>query len=181
MRPLPAITLLVLGLCTSAVVRAQVLGPSPGPFGENNQNNIGSSLWETSDTQILTPGNGRPPAWRSRYDPVYKRSYIAPAIAENHCKGKCSGMPGMTYPYEEYILDPTANSTALAEPVIRVWYPKGSWAPASPFPGGTLFFMYPYKSDPTKDLANPLSTVSAALEYEVYFPIDFDFNKGQWA
>jgi len=41
-----------------------------------------------------------------------------------------------------------------------------------------LMFVYPYKKHPTNDLNNPVSAVSAALEYEVYFPPDFDFVKG---
>ena len=39
-------------------------------------------------------------------------------------------------------------------------------------------FVYPYKNHPTKDQDNPLSATSAAMEYEVYFPPDFDFVKG---
>ena len=54
---------------------------------------------------------------------------------------------------------------------------QGSWSPGSPKPGGTLFFAYPYKANPTST-DNPLSIQSATLEYEVYFPNDFDFVKG---
>lgn len=79
-------------------------------------------------------------------------------------------------PYDEYILDPTTNGDK--QPVIRIWYPKGSWSPGSKYPGGMLMFVYPYKSHPTKDLNNPLSAKSATLEYEVFMPSDFDCVKG---
>lgn len=39
-------------------------------------------------------------------------------------------------------------------------------------------FVYPYKSHPTKDMNNPLSSKSATLEYEVFMPSDFDCVKG---
>jgi hypothetical protein len=128
--------------------------------------------------ELLAAGNGRPAAWKARYDPRYEDSYIAPARIKNSCnkKKKCEGIAGKRYPYDEYILDPTTSGDK--QPVIRIWYPKGSWSPGSKYPGGMLMFVYPYKSHPTKDFNNPLSSVSAALEYEVFFPSDFDCVKG---
>jgi hypothetical protein len=64
------------------------------------------------------------PAWRGRIDPQYKRSFMAPAITQNKCRGNqdCSTSLGR-YPYEDYIIDPTGNS---AQPVVKVGYPKVS-------------------------------------------------------
>jgi hypothetical protein len=72
------------------------------------------------------------------------------------------------------MIDPTGDSN---QPVLKIQYPKGSWSPGSPKPGGTLFFGYPYKTNPTSP-DDPLSVQSATLEYDVYFPSDFDFVKG---
>lgn len=127
----------------------------------------------------LPSGNGRPPAWKARFDPRYQDSYLAPAVMKNKCndsKKNCTAIAGKRYPYDEYILDPTTNGDK--HPVMRIWYPKGSWSPGSVRPGGMLMFVYPYKSHPQKDKNNPVSAVSAVLEYEVYFPADFDFVKG---
>lgn len=123
----------------------------------------------------------RPPAWYGRFDPIYKRTYMAPAVAINTCKSdnrKCAAIEGMSYPYEEYLMDPT-SSTVPALPVLKVHYPKGAWSAGSVFPGGTLFYAYPFKYHPTLDKNNVLSQVGATLEYEVYFPEDFPFNKGE--
>lgn len=131
------------------------------------------------EEEAVAAGNGRPPAWKARFDPRYEDSYLAPARIKNSCNEKaknCTGIRGKRYPYDEYILDPTTDGDK--QPVIRIWYPKGSWSPGSKRPGGTLMFVYPYKSHPTKDKNNPLSAVSAAMEFEVYFPPDFDFVKG---
>ena len=122
----------------------------------------------------------RPPAWYGRFDPIYKRTYMAPAVAVNTCKAggrNCSAIEGMSYPYEDYIMDPT-SSTVPALPVMKVHYPKGAWSAGSNFPGGTLFYAYPFKYHPTLDKGNQLSQVGATLEYEVYFAEDFPFNKG---
>lgn len=128
-------------------------------------------------TDDLPSGNGRPPAWRARFDPVYKRSYIAPAVAQNQCKGsKSCTFRGLTYPFDEYIMDPTTPDNP--QPVIRIWYPKGAWSAGSDQPSGTLFYAYPWKNSPTNDPGHSISTVSAALEYEVYIPDNFDFVKG---
>ena len=127
----------------------------------------------------IPSGNGRPPAWKARFDPKYGDSYVAPARIKNSCndsKKNCTAISGKRYPYDEYILDPTTSGEK--QPVIRVWYPAKSWSPGSERPGGMLMFVYPYKSHPTMDYNNPTSGVSAALEYEVYIPHDFDFVKG---
>eukprot|EP00889_Picochlorum_renovo_P003235 jgi/Picre1/30265/NNA_005631.t1 len=127
---------------------------------------------------VLPSGNGRPPAWKARFDPRYEDAYLAPARIKNKCntsKKNCTAIRGKMYPYDEYILDPTTDGDK--QPVIRIWYPKGSWSPGSERPGGTLMFVYPYKSSPN-DQNNPVSAISAALEYEVYIPSDFDFVKG---
>jgi hypothetical protein len=123
----------------------------------------------------------RPPSWYGRFDPIYKRTYIAPAVSVNTCKAtgrNCAAIEGLSYPYEEYIMDPN-TTTVPATPVMKVHYPKGSWSAGSEFPGGTLFYAYPFKYHPTLDKGNQLSLVAATLEYEVYFPEDFPFNKGE--
>jgi hypothetical protein len=128
----------------------------------------GKRLLSSSDAEDLV-------AWRGRMDPLNGRSYFAASIAVNKCDGdqECNTNLG-TYPYEQYIVDPTGSSN---QPVLKIQYPKGHWSPGSPKPGGTLFFAYPYKAIPTSS-DNPLSAQSATLEYEVYFPMDFDFVKG---
>ena len=146
-------------------------------------------------------------AWRGRIDPANGRTYFAPALAVNKCQdsGQCDSSLG-TYPYETYMTDPTGDSNEpvlkigypkvcvfvgfLRFPTIPQHAPltctlthiqsllqQGSWSPASEFPGGILFFAYPYKSVPTA-ADGPISVQSATLEYEVYFPDDFDFVKG---
>jgi hypothetical protein len=122
----------------------------------------------------------RPPAWYGRFDPIYKRTYMAPAISVNTCKSEgrnCAAIDGLSYPYEEYIMDPTSTEIP-ANPVLKVHYPKGAWSAGADFPGGTLFYAYPFKYHPTLDKGNVLSQVGAILEYEVYFPEDFPFTKG---
>ena len=121
-------------------------------------------------------GQSEVPAWRGRLDTVYGKSYFAPAIYQNKCnpdQQDCSLISGASYPYEQYEIDPTGSG----RPVMRVTYPAGSWSPGSVKPGGTLFYAYPYKSSPSSS-ANPFSRQTAYLEYEVYFPPDFDFVKG---
>ena len=128
-------------------------------------------------TPQIMYGNSEVPAWRGRLDTVYGRSYLAPAIFQNSCRSSsqdCSMIPNQTYPYEQYELDPTGSG----RPVMRISYPAGSWSPGSPRPGGTLFYAYPYKTSPSS-AADPFSRHSAYLEYEVYFPEDFDFVKGK--
>ena len=115
------------------------------------------------------------PAWRGRFNPKFGKSFLAPVVTANICKKgkKCKTNIG-TYPYDSYTKDPTGDTD---EPVMKIGYPKGSWSPGSTNPGGILFFVYPYKKDMyTKD--NPLSVDSATLEFDVYFPPDFDFVKG---
>lgn len=115
------------------------------------------------------------PAWRGRFNPRFGKSFLAPAMTANICQKwkECKTSVG-TYPYDEYVKDPTRTGN---EPVLKVGFPKGSWSPGSSKPGGILFFAYPYKRDTyTKD--NPFSAESATLEYDVFFPKDFDFVKG---
>ena len=115
------------------------------------------------------------PAWRARMNPKFGKSYLAPALTANICrKGKTCLTSLGKYPYDRYMKDPTGSSQ---EPVVKIGYPKGSWSPGSPKPGGLLFFAYPYKKNTlTKD--NPLSVQGATLEYDVYFDPNFDFVKG---
>eukprot|EP00889_Picochlorum_renovo_P003236 jgi/Picre1/30266/NNA_005632.t1 len=115
------------------------------------------------------------PAWRARMNPKFGKSYLAPALTANICrKGKTCETSLGRYPYDRYLKDPTGRSQ---EPVLKIGYPKGSWSPGSPKPGGLLFFAYPYKKNTlTKD--NPFSVQGATLEYDVYFDPNFDFVKG---
>ena len=133
-------------------------------------------LSEVSDRSLVINGNAIP-SWKGRFDLQYGLAYFTPSMVKNSCAPKrqnCSQIPGQSYPYEEYLQDPTSNS---GQPVLKISYPKGSWSPGSEVPGGVLFYTYPNKLDP-KTKADPISTVGAVLEYEVYFPSDFDFVKG---
>ena len=118
------------------------------------------------------------PAWRGRLDTVFGRSYFAPASVTTKCDTltqNCSGLiPGQSFPYEQYLLDPTTPS---GRPVMKVTYPAGTWSTSAPMPGGTLFYSFPYKWSSTSP-ADPFSIVGATMEYEVFFPADFPFNKG---
>ena len=121
------------------------------------------------------------PAWRGRFDTIFGRSYFAPATVTNKCDPRdqlCSGLiAGQSFPYEQYILDPT---TPTARPVMKVSYPTGAWSTSAAVPGGTLFYAYPYKWDATS-AANPFSATGATLEYEVFLPSDFPYVKGEKA
>lgn len=116
------------------------------------------------------------PAWRARLNPRFGKSYFAPALTANTCKGgarKCKSNLG-SYPYDSYEKDPTGNSD---EPVMRIGFPKGAWSPGGAKSGGVLFFAYPYKENTiTKD--NPFSSQGATIEYDVFVPSDFPFVKG---
>jgi hypothetical protein len=133
----------------------------------------------------LIVGGAEAPSWRGRLDTLLGLSYFAPAVYFNDpCTAGISlctspDLPGLSYPYMQYLLDPTVPA-AQAVPVQKVWYPAGSWSPGSAVPGGTLFYAYPYKNDALVDApgVNPFSRAGAGLEYEVYFPADFDFKKG---
>lgn len=119
------------------------------------------------------------PAWRGRMDTVFGRSYFAPASVTTKCNAatqNCSGLiPGQSFPYEEYLLDPT---TPTGRPVMKVTYPAGAWSTSASVPGGTLFYSYPYKWEPAS-AADPFSGNGATMEYEVFFPSDFPFNRGE--
>lgn len=52
---------------------------------------------------------------------------------------------------------------------------QGSWSPSAAVPGGTLYYAYPFGQ------GVPISNVAATLEYDVYFPPDFQFVKGEGA
>jgi hypothetical protein len=118
------------------------------------------------------------PAWRGRLDTTFGRDYFAPAQANNKCKNtvqNCSMIPGQSFPYEQYLVDPTDPNSG--RPIMKVSYPAGAWSTSAPQPGGTLFYSYPYKWDPIS-AQDPLSIFGATLEYEVYFPTGFDWVKG---
>lgn len=118
------------------------------------------------------------PAWRGRFDTVFGRTYFAPATVTNKCDSdqNCTGLiSGRQFPYEEYLLDPT---TPTGRPVMKVSYPAGAWSTSAAVPGGTLFYAYPYKWDPSS-AADPFSATGATMEYEVFLPTDFPFVKGE--
>jgi len=122
-------------------------------------------------------GGNEVPAWRGRFDTIFGRDYFAPAQATNKCRDtrqNCSMIPGQSYPYEQYIIDPTAPTGRL---VMKVSYPAGAWSTSARLPGGTLFYAYPYKWEPGS-AQDPFSMYGATLEYEVYFPAGFDWVKG---
>jgi hypothetical protein len=133
----------------------------------------------------LAPDGTEAPAWRGRLDTYFGLRYFAPALyynaACNSSLALCTAVdvPGQRYPYMSFLRDPT-DFSAAARPVLKTWYPQGSWSPESAVPGGTLFYAFPYKSDALLDGPGiePLSRAGAGLEYEVYFPPDFDFVKG---
>lgn len=154
-------------------------GAHPGidPMDITSTSTSNRNLQATQDARSAIFNGAEVPAWRGRFDTVYGRSYFVPSQLSNNCKAatqNCSMIPGTKYPYEQYILDPTAPTN---RPVLKVTYPAGSWSPQSPNPGGTLFYAFPYKWDPNA-AQDPLSTVGVTMEYEVYFPAGFDFVKG---
>ena len=140
----------------------------------------GRSMAETGSSPRTMVINGTPvPAWRGRLDTLFGLGYFAPALANNKCnpiRQNCNALPGQTYPYTQFPIDPT--NPASGKPVLQTWYPAGSWSPSSKVPGGALVYAYPYKNKATQ-AADPFSTVGATLEYEVFFPADFDWNKGE--
>lgn len=73
--------------------------------------------------------------------------------------------------FRNVILDPVTPGSR--QPVLHVHYPAGGWATSGNPPSGTLFYSYPYGRD------IPLAYVGATLEYEVYFPPDFPWIKGE--
>ena len=118
------------------------------------------------------------PSWIGRFDTRYGMSYFTPSYVKNSCapaRQQCSMIPGQSYPYEEYPTDPTSFDSG--QPVMQVSYPAGSWSPGSEKPGGVLFYTYPTKTDPAEK-TYPLSQDGATLEYEVYFPAEFEWVKG---
>lgn len=145
--------------------------------------NHGRSLAAAGESdRALIINNASIPAWRGRFDTQFGLAYYAPALAVQTCKTgratNCNGvasLPSLSYPYMQWMPDPTTNTS---QPVMKVWYPAGSWSPTSSFPGGTLFYGYPYKDFPDAG-PDPFSTVGASLEYEVYFPAGFNFVKGE--
>lgn len=139
----------------------------------------GRSLVEDSSSRAMNINFTPIPAWRGRFDLQYGLSYFAPALVINNCNRNtqsCSNIPGLSYPYYQFLVDPTAPETG--KPVMQVWYPAGSWSPTAPTPGGALFYAYPYKNNPS-EAADPLSMYGATMEYEVFFPTGFDFVKGK--
>lgn len=155
---------------------ATPLDPAPADAGLDPSGHSRATLATATNRAAFFNG-AAVPAWRGRLDTSFGRSYFAPAQVTNKCKPllqTCSLIPGLTYPYEEYILDPTEPT---GRPVMKVSYPTGSWSTGDASPGGTLFYAYPYKWDPVAS-SDPFSQAGATLEYEVYFPVGFDWVKG---
>ncbi len=66
------------------------------------------------------------------------------------------------------VKDPTCSSN---NPVVRAIYQQGRWSPGQGDGGGVLFFAWPAGKDVS--LGN-----TVRLEYEVYFPENFEWVKG---
>jgi hypothetical protein len=138
----------------------------------------GRSLNAKVDGRAMVEAGAFVPSWIGRLDTQVGMSYFTPSYVKNSCSAKrqqCSLIPGQSYPYEQYPTNPTDSSSQ--QPVMKVSYPAGSWSPGSEKPGGVLFYTYPTKTDPFEK-TYPLSTEGATLEYEVYFPSDFEWVKG---
>lgn len=97
--------------------------PNVGIHGENVAADIAANL--NHGRNLLQ--NNRPPAWRGRFDPTYLRSYMAPAITENKCDADqdCSMISGDSYPYDQYVLNPTKLGDPH-QPVMKIVYPQVS-------------------------------------------------------
>jgi hypothetical protein len=164
----------------SSNIRRHILQNDPPDLNEPDLTAVADEVVQPLSDNPATWPAGRPPAWHGRYDPIYMRSYFAPAMVANKCVGKagrqCWAIPGLAYPYEEYILDPTDSTNP--QPVMKVHLPAGAWRAGASRPGGTLLYAYPFKYHPSNDLSNPISRRKAFLEYEVYFPRDFLWVKG---
>jgi hypothetical protein len=137
----------------------------------------GRALKAKSSDRAMTEGGTFVPSWIGRFDTRYGLSYFTPSYVKNSCapnRQQCSLIPGQSYPYEQYPTDPTSTS---GQPVMQVSYPAGSWSPGSEKPGGVLFYTYPTKTNPSEKTF-PFSQDGATLEYEVYFPLEFEWVKG---
>ena len=90
-----------------------------GGFAEDLTENTSST---TNTRRLLSSDAEDLVAWRGRMDPKNGRSYFAASIAVNKCDGgqDCNSNLG-TYPYENYIIDPTGDSS---QPVLKISYPK---------------------------------------------------------
>ena len=80
------------------------------------------------------------------------------------------------YPYQSFGIGNFLDDNP-SQPVLTVKYPAGSWSPGSPKPGGVLNYAFPTKTNPFEK-TYPVSNEGATLEYDVYFPDNFEFVKG---
>jgi hypothetical protein len=163
------ISCLALALLSGAAAQgvASSLGASSaavGAHGEAAAAQVAAELQERR--QLLDIGDGRPPAWKGRWDPTYSLSYFAPAMAQNKCPdtANCSAIKGQSYPYSRIVIDPTDPDSYV--PVMKVGYPAGAWAANSERPSGVLTYAYPFKSE-AKDVTGSISAISASLQYDV--------------
>lgn len=152
------------------------------PFSVAQENIIdsttGRSLSAEGKERVMIEDGQNVPSWVGRLDTIYGMSYFTPSYVKNSCaqrRQQCSLIPGQSYPYEEYPVDPT--DPGRGQPVMKISYPAGSWSPGSEKPGGVLFYTYPTKTNPSEK-TYPLSSSGATLEYDVYFPSDFEWVKG---
>lgn len=166
----------LLGTVLSAITLVAFV---PQSFGKENliDSVTGRALKEKSGSRAMIEGAAFVPSWLGRLDTRYGMSYFTPSYVKNSCapsRQQCSLIPGQSYPYEQYPTDPTSGS---GQPVMEVSFPAGSWSPGSAKPGGVLFYTYPTKTSPSEK-SYPLSQDGATLEYEVYFPLEFEWVKG---
>ncbi|KAI8100558.1 hypothetical protein M9434_004950 [Picochlorum sp. BPE23] len=152
------------------------------PFSVAQENLIdsmtGRALTAKGNERVMTENGQNVPSWLGRLDSVYGMSYFTPSYVKNSCaqrRQQCSLIAGQSYPYEQYPIDPTDPDSS--QPVMKISYPAGSWSPGSEKPGGVLFYTYPTKTEPSEK-TYPVSASGATLEYEVYFPLDFEWVKG---
>jgi hypothetical protein len=134
---------------------------------------------QNSTSRVMLDGGRYVPMWHGRLDTKYGLSYFTPSLVQNSCSTKrgqqCSLIPGRSYPYQEFVTDPFSGNPD--QPILKVSYPAGSWSPSSEKPGGVLIYSFPTKTDPFEK-TYPASTEGATLEYEVFFPDNFEWVKG---
>ncbi|GAB4823471.1 hypothetical protein N2152v2_010517 [Parachlorella kessleri] len=137
-------------------------GTVPGVLAVSSQRSVPQQNSTLGNRGLLETATQQPfPVWRGRMDRKYGLSYFTPYIVY-------SSRPPASL--RQFIVDPTNPSSR--QPVMHVDFPQGSYSTSSDIPGGTLLYAYPMGN------GVPIAYYGATLEYDVYFPPDFPFNKG---
>lgn len=113
----------------------------------------GSGLETTGMMSAIYPATM--PVWRGRWDSRNRMSYFAPYMVENR-------MPD----------NRGFRKLQTGQEVLQVTFQAGAWSPNAAVQGGSLFHVFPF------GWGTPIARLGATLEYEVYFPSDFEWVKG---